>query len=225
MSWTDKVAVENIKQLQKDFNIKVAIETGTFKGVNAELYSSIFHITFTCELNTNYYNQASERLNHCYNVFPTHLSSPEFLRRFAQNESIKFVYLDAHFYDPESKVKWVVIEELKALQGHNDIVLCIHDFDNGMGHLIYDGEHLDWKLIGEYLQKINPDFHYYTNTEAWAYTEETIKELPITVDEVVLDAIKFVHSTEARKIRGMLFATPKPLDLSKYQLREFKCLQ
>ena len=105
------------------------------------------------------------------------------------------------------------------------MVLCVHDFDNGMGHLIYDGEHLDWKLIGEYLRKINPHFHYYTNTKAEPYTEETIKELPITVNNDVLDAIKFVHSTEARRIRGMLFATPLLLNLSKYQLRRFECQQ
>ncbi len=221
MSWTDKIAVENIKQLQKDFGIKTALETGTFKGINAELYSLLFPHVVTCESNREYFEIACRRLTYCRNVTIRWESSPSVLADFPFYFSNTFIYLDAHFYDPTSEIKWVVIEELKALYGQRNIVLCIHDFDNGMGHLVYDGEHLDWKLIGGYLQKVNPDFHYYTNTECAPYTEETIKELPITINDDVLDAIRFVHSTPARENRGMLFATPLLIDLIHYKLKPF----
>ena len=219
MSWTDSVAVENIMKLRREFHLDIAIETGTFKGVNAELYSLLFPRVLTCEIKQEYFKLAQKRLSSCHNVETYLASSPEFLASLPHNLRC-FIYLDAHFYDPENATKWVVVEELKAMKKWDYCVLCVHDFDNGMGHLIYDGEHLDFKLIGKYLKDVNPHFHYYTNTECNPFTEESIKHLPITIDEDVLDAIRFVHSTPERKNRGMLFATPWSIELERYKLKE-----
>ena len=219
MSWTDRIAVENILKLKREFGLRLAIETGTFRGINAELYSLIFDQVISCEKNEDFYHQAQIRLAKAKNVTLVNMPSALFLKSVHPYDEF-FVYLDAHFYDPHLKQKWVVIDELESLKKCTNIVLCIHDFDNGMGHLIYDGESLDWKLLEPYLKGINPDFHYYTNTECDPFTETNIKYLPITVDDAVLDAIKFVHSTPQREQRGMLFCTPRMIDVTKYKLRE-----
>ncbi len=218
MSWQDKVARETIIQLQNEFKIRTAVETGSYKGVGTEWLAKHFSIVVSVENNEEYREIANERLASLkqWNGSVYLGDSVKFLSRLKRNRDFYFFYLDAHFYDPKRKQKFVVVDELKALKGYGDCVICIHDFDNGVfGGLCYDGQPLNRDVIGEHIQKVNPNFHYYTNTECDIYTEDTIDG--VTVDEVVLDNLR---TFKGRDKRGLLYAVPKKLDLSKYKLRE-----
>ena len=223
MSWTDSIAIDTIKQLKDDFKIEYAVETGTFRGINAELYSSIFKRVITIEVDKKYALQARYRVADKKNVVVLNCDSTVFLGWLHKQNSTVFFYLDAHFYDSKRVQRWVVVDELKALQGYTKCVVCIHDFDNGeFGHLIYGGEPLNFEVVEPYLKEINPNFHYYTNTECNIYNKFTVSGLPITVEEGVIDSLEYANSSDIKKNRGILYATPEVLDLEKYKLREVK---
>ena len=72
--------------------------------------------------------------------------------------------------------------------------------------MVYDGEALSWNVVEKYLQEINPNFHYYCNTKEHCdiNTEESVHNLPITVNEDVLDGIRFANSSDVKRYRGIL---------------------
>jgi len=235
MSWTDKLAVKTILQLRDDFNIEEFIETGTFKGINAYLYSLYFKRVFTCEIDPVYYKDVKDNCNS--NVVPFNLSSPDFLkvykrlRKLSKSKSnIPLFYLDAHFYDPSlpKEKRFVVLDELEALKNLGDCVIVIHDFDcEGLGHITYDGISLNFNLVKEKLNKINPDFVYYTNTKEYCdiVTENEVRQgrvpgiLPV---EDVFNNLKYVWSSPEKTYRGILYCVPKELDLLKYKLKKLE---
>ena len=233
MSWTDNKAIKQMKLLRDEFQFEHLIETGSFKGINAELYNYYFGCVTTIESNyENYkivanwiaqfpsvhavYGFSCEYLNFCRIYHPTYLTNSVF-------------YLDAHFYNPDAlkEDRWVVVKELKALKGVGGCIIIIHDFKcSGLGHLIYGGEALDWGVVNKYLYEVNSNFHYYVNTREHCdiNTEETVHNLPITVNEDVIDAIRFVNSSDVKRCRGILYAVPRELDLATYDLIEFNRL-
>ncbi len=233
MSWTDKKSIEQILKLRDQFNISTFIETGTFKGINARFHAQNFEEILTCESKDEYFEIAKRKLKSYNNIYVYKQSSPEFLKWFVKTYNDKgrhdiiFIYLDAHFYDPTlpPDKKWVVLNELKALEGFKNCIICIHDFDcEGLGHCIYDGEHLGWTLIGKDLMKVNPNFYLYTNAKQFCeiYNEETIANVPgINLDEDTLDNLKYAWSSEVKTYRGILYATPRELDLDCFQLKKF----
>lgn len=230
MSWTDKVAVEEVLKLRDEFNIKTAIATGTFRGIDVELYAHHFDEVLSMDIEPEYLGIARERLGKYKNVELFLMPSWEFLSIFVKQyceqgrDDYIFIYLDAHFFDPDFQDRWVVVKELKALKGFKEAILCLHDFDcQGLGHLIYGGEHLGRSVVGEHIQQVNPDFCYYTNKRDYCdiYNEETVRELPITVDEYVIDSIRFANSSDIKRYRGILYATPRKLDLDKFRLVEY----
>src|SRR3990167_4918807 len=134
MSWTDKIALETINKLRDEFGISDFIETGTYKGVNADVQSKNFNRVFTCEINPDYYIEATLRLIDRENVYIEKMDSPDFLRKIINKlpkSKIKFIYLDAHFYNSSlpKEQRFVVLRELRALAKNNKCIVCIHDFD------------------------------------------------------------------------------------------------
>lgn len=234
MSWTDKKSIEQILKLRDKFNIRTFIETGTFKGVNAKFHAQNFKEVLTCDISDEYLKMARERLKPYKNVFIYQQSSSDFLSWFIKEYNLKrrkdivFIYLDAHFYDPNlpPEKKWVVIKELKTLEGFRNCIVCIHDFDcEGLGHCIYDGEHLGWQLVKTDLMKVNSNFHLYTNTREFCqiYTEETIANTPgIILDADTIDNLKYAWTSELKAHRGFLYAVPEELDLNYFQLKKFE---
>ncbi|GEM_PF-3313292 len=233
MSWTDKSAVRTILLLKKEFNSKEFIETGTFKGVNMRLYCEYFDRVYTCEANEEYYDHVLRSLPVNARLFHAH--SPSFLKQCTQakiqsdkvTDSIPIFYLDAHFYDPSlpPEKKFVVVEELQAMEGYKDCIIVIHDFKcQGLGHIVYDGIPLDFNLVKEALNKVNPNFRYYTNAIEYCniITPEEVEEgkVPGVYDtEEVRDNLRYVWSSPEKTYRGILYAVPRNLDLSKYQLK------
>jgi len=169
MSWTDKVAVEQILKLRDRFNISTFVETGVFKGVNVKIHARNFDEILACDMVDEYLEKARDRCKDCKNVKIYKKHSPEFLAEFidkyyaSERNDIVFFYLDAHFYNPAlgPEEKWIVVNELKALKGFSNCVICIHDYDcEGLGHCCYDGEHLGWPLVKEHILKVSPDFYF-----------------------------------------------------------------
>lgn len=225
MSWTDQTAIETIRKLRDEFKIDTFVETGTYKGINALVQSKNFKYVKTCDINYEYLCEAKEKLNGT-NVRISKQSSPEFLADFKtayrNNHSTRiiFFYLDAHFYDPDRVNKFVVTEELAALKNFKNCVIAIHDFDNGMGHITYDGKTINMEMVRDLLKKINSNFHFYTNTNEFSniHTLTSLRRIGLSADKDAISNIKYAWSKERLTKRGILYAVPRELDLNKFKL-------
>jgi hypothetical protein len=227
MSWTDKKILETMWKLKDEFKIPLLIETGTWKGVNASVHAGKFDMVFTCEIDEKIASQSREKLKMFNNVVAVNTDSPTFLTYFRVIENdmkvMPMFYLDAHFYDSKLKNKFVVLDELDRLRGFKDCIIVIHDFDcEGLGHITYDGQSLDWNLVKEKLMKVNPNFKIYTNTKDTCDIVDihTLKDVvPKEFFDEALDNLKYVWSKPEKTYRGVLYAVPKELDLKKYDLK------
>jgi hypothetical protein len=230
MSWSDVKSLQQIKKLRDHYNIKTFIETGTFHGINAMVHAVDFDKVITIEINKDYYTSALNKLQLFKNVELILGDSPQVLvtlRPRIKEEPCVFIYLDAHFYDSSlpPKERWVILRELKALEGTPNGILAIHDFDNGLGHLVYDGIPMDFALLKDFLYNINPGFSYYTNTKNTCdiITKDRVKAgevLNLVLDEFTADNLDYAWSDEVKTYRGILYCTPTPLDLSNFELIE-----
>ncbi len=221
MSWTDKLAAKALCDIRDRFNIKTLLETGTFKGIGTRFFSNHFEFVFSCEINKEYLMSAFGRLKNCPNVAVYNKSSPNFLEWFRRmyhrdkREDLVMCYLDAHFYDPSRMDKWVVRDELKALENFKHCAIAIHDFDNGQfGHCVYDGEHLGMNVVGDLIKKVNPEFHLYTNSRCSVITEKDIESTKgLEPDEPTLDNIRYAWSKPDQGKRGILYALPEKVNI------------
>lgn len=230
--WLDRDACATTEELRDEFKISTFLESGTFRGVNLKFWSYRFERVIGVEVNRDYFWKTSNRLNGRINADVVCKDSPKFLEAFVDNyylderADIVLIYLDAHFYTQgEKKTKedrWVVLRELKALAEFRNCVLAIHDFNYGKGlyGLTYDGEPLNFELVKNHLAQVNPDFSYYVNIREHCnpHTEESIVGVQgLEPDLVTLETISY-HSTDRLKYRGILYCTPKPIDLKEYKL-------
>lgn len=231
MSWNDKQSIRVIKYFRDKYKIKDFVETGTYKGVNAKFHSDNFERVFTCEKELELYKNAKERLKESNNVVCALQNSPEFLKDFVEKYKTDrrkdkvFIYLDAHFYDPnlpKSKGKFVILDELKSLK-NLDCIIMIHDFDNNLGHITYDGISLDINLVKSVLKKINSNFTFYTNTLASCDIVrpdyEDIRKAGLECHEDILDVLKIAWQEPRLTFRGILYALPTKL--TNKELKEF----
>lgn len=222
MSWTDKEALRQICRIRDVYNIRTFVETGTFRGVNASVQSYNFDVVLTCEINSEYFAQAKQRLATKQNVIISQKTSPQFLWEFSRKRSkatCVLYYLDAHFYDETlpKEDRYVVLKELDSLAGDTNCAVVIHDFDSfGLGHLEYDGIPLNLALVKDKLLAINPNFTFYGNTLAGCdivEPEDLIdNKVPgLEEDAWVSDNLQYVWSRPDKTYRGLLYATPTPL--------------
>jgi hypothetical protein len=229
MSWTDKTAIETIKQLRDEFKVETFIETGTFKGINSFVHADNFKYVLTCEKNKKYISDASKLLVNKENVLLFEENSPEFLvdfiRRYKENNlnDTVIIYLDAHFYDPKARNKFIITEELEALKGFRNCIIIVHDFDNGMGHIEYDGQSMNMEMLKGKLLHVNPFFKFYTNTRKFSdiHTIESLHEIGLNGNQGAEDNINYAWSKKRLTKRGILYCVPKKLDLNKYKLIEW----
>jgi len=223
MSWTDKQAVEIIKYLRDKYKIKTFVETGTFKGINAEIQSKNFEYVFTCEKKEEYFFEAGFRLKNYDNVIIYLEDSSEFLKNIIKNERFIY-YLDAHFYQKgckTNKERFVVLNELESLKEDKKSIIIIHDFKHFLGGITYDNIDLDMNLLRKPLLKINPKFKFYTNTIEGCnpLTPNEVK------DPVANDNIIYAWTAPRLTYRGILYCLPSTLnkkELKKLGLKEIK---
>lgn len=213
MSWTDQQSIRVIKYLANKFGINTLVETGTYKGINARLHSKNFRRVITVEENTIYYEDAVNNLKDYKRVKIVNSDSSTFLKKLSDKPYV--YYLDAHFYDPTRKQKFVVLEELRALKGKKNGIIIIHDFDNGLGHLNYDGQSLNLELIKKDLFNVNPNFHLYTNElsscDIVKPTIESMEEAGLMVDKDTLGNLEYAWKEPRLTFRGILYCLPSKL--------------
>lgn len=231
MWWYDQDATEVGEKLRDEFGITTFIESGTYRGVNLRFWSYRFNFVFGVEVDSQNYWQSSQKLDGRPNVELICQDSSRFLSEFVANyyqdrrTDIVLIYLDAHFYSGKKtkEGRWVVLRELKALNGFKNCVLVIHDFNcQDLYGLVYDGEPLNFALVKDELAKINPDFSYYNNIREYCnpHTKESIIGVEgIDPDAVTLETISY-HRTARLKYRGILYCTPSALDLRDFTLKE-----
>jgi hypothetical protein len=231
MCWLDKCAVNQFLTLKDEYNISTYLETGTFRGTNVRFYSFHFPEVIGCDIDDNYIKISRQYNEDRDNVRIEKIASRDFLRNFVaqyyrdKRTDIVFIFLDAHFYNAAlmPNEKWVVKEELMALAGFENCVICIHDFDcSGLGHCCYGGEPLGFPLVLPWLNLVNPNFHYYVNDKSSASMvtpEEAVNLKGVVLDDNAMDTIKFANGTDILKYRGYLYCTPTELDLNRYNIR------
>ena len=232
--WLDRGSCGITEQLRDHFKIHTFIETGTYRGVNLKFWSYRFDTVIGVDLHRRYFRETSRKLNGRINAEIVCEDSFKFLEDFAykyyqdERQDIILIYLDAHFYvqggQKMKEERWVVLRELQSLVGCKNCVLVIHDFNcgDGLHGLVYDGEPLNFELVKDYLTEVNSNFSYYTNLREHCnpHTEESIIGVEgLDPDFTTLETIRF-HSTDRLKYRGILYCTPKPLDLSQFKLKE-----
>ncbi len=231
MCWLDKKSLEQMLKLKDEYNISTFIETGVFRGVNIRYHSFHWEKVMSCDILDEYISIAKDYNKDRDNVSIEKMSSPNFLRKFIKKyneqgrDDYVFLFLDAHFYDPalSPEEKWVVVNEIKALEGFNKAIICLHDFDcSGLGHCCYDDQPLGFPLVLADLSKVNPNFYYYVNNKenCEIHDEKSIYDVPeLIVNEEVLDNIRYANSCDRLRYRGMLYCTPTPIDLDKFDIR------
>ena len=234
MWWLDKSAVETGMKFRDEFDVQLYVESGTYKGINLKFWSHRFDKVIGIEIDREHFWQTRRKLDGRANAEVICKDSGIYLGEFAANyfqdskKDIVLFYLDAHFYlqkaNKTKEDRWVILRELKALRGFKNCVIVIHDFNcEGLYGLVYDGEPLDFALIKDALAQINPDFSYYTNMKEYCnlHTEESIIGIEgIDPDLSTLEAIHYHAQSHRLQYRGILYCTPRPLDLKRFQLKE-----
>ena len=236
MSWTDKASIEHIKKIRDKFKVKTFVETGTHVGINVLTHLDNFNYVFSCEKDEKYFNIANDKIIEYYNKNNTGIpaifndDSKKFLKWFRELYDIDkktkdsifgdyiIFYLDANFYDkkrPKGKGKFVVLDELKAIKGFDKAIIIIHDFDNNLGHITYDGVSLDMNLVKKDLLKVNPKFKFYTNE----LSSCDIMKIEETDDKDMKENLVYAWSKPDKTYRGILYCVPKKINIE--GLREY----
>lgn len=167
----DTFAQQEFKKLQQQFNLKVAIETGTCYGYTTAFLATIYQKVKTVEISEQYLHIAKvNRLNDLPNVECNLGSSPSKLPEMLQGcENDTFLFLDAHWSDEYCPLK----DELQAIAKTGiEPVIAIHDF------VVPNHPELGYDYIKSQpftFEWLKPDFdaiygednyHYYYNSEA-----------------------------------------------------------
>ena len=196
--------------------------------MNVLAHKDNFNTILSCEINKKYYNIARKKCDY-RNICIYNVDSPKFLKGIKKTYKDYYIifYLDAHFYDKKRKNKFVVLDELKALKDFDKAIIIIHDFDNNLGHITYDGISLDMMLLKKDLLKVNPKFKFYTNELSSC---DIITEDDLRVDgEIILktkndkdryENLKYAWSKPEKTYRGILYCVPKKIKVD--GLREIK---
>ena len=122
-----------------------------------------------------------------------------------------------------------MLDELRILKGMKKAIIIIHDFDNGLGHITYDGVSLDMNLLRKDLLKVNPNFKFYTN-ELSSCDILTLKELDdkhfekgmddFTNYQDMKENLEYAWSKPEKTYRGILYCLLKKVNIE--GLKEIK---
>lgn len=151
----DVCLITEIFDLVKTYKIDTIIETGTWKGRSAQIFSAMVKNVYTIEISELYYKEATY-LNDYINIKRILGNSAEVLKEILRrNLGRVLFFLDAHW-----ESYWPLLDELKEIASYdkNKIILCIHDFYNPhneeLGYDEYGGQRLDFEYIKSSIEKI-----------------------------------------------------------------------
>jgi hypothetical protein len=155
-----------VLELQAEFQLKTAVETGTFQGETARWLATHFEFCYTIEVNTT--NMSGALAGNAYpNLAFIKGNSPEALQALATRiPGRAFVYLDAHW-----ESYWPLLDEIKALNFFAvPPVIAIHDFKvpgTTLGFDHYKGVDLNLEYVLESMDRL-----YGVGRYIWEYNDE-----------------------------------------------------
>jgi len=122
----DTLIERQVQELQKQFKIKTAIETGTCLGSTTLFLANEFKRVYTIEISEQYAGFARRKFNEISNIELFIGNSPEELKNILVNlEGRTFIFLDAHWGEncPLQKELEVIADFAKKKP-----IIAIHDF-------------------------------------------------------------------------------------------------
>lgn len=128
------VKEKDIIELAVENNIKVFIETGTFRGSKLYYLKDIFRDLYSIELNDKFYNYCVNKFKRYKNIHLFHGNSKDVLKELLKNIYEKSIFfLDAHYcgYETSGRKSNPILQELEIIQSHkiNNHIIIIDDAD------------------------------------------------------------------------------------------------
>jgi predicted O-methyltransferase YrrM len=163
----DPTVGREILRLCKYFDIKVAVETGTYHGVTTLFLANHFEKVHTIEIMELNYKISQNRLSQSPNVHLIHGSSDHILQYLLPTLSKGMVlfYLDAHWQD-----YWPLLDELAVIAQHvkDRCIIVIDDFcvpNRQYDHDFYKNIPNDWNFVKDAVLKCysQPPVVYYND--------------------------------------------------------------
>jgi hypothetical protein len=173
---SDPIVEREIKRIKEIFNIKCAIETGTYNGETTKFLGEIFENVYSVELSDHHFNVSSRNCSNYKNVKIYKDSSEKFLSKILPTIKDEFdtflFYLDAHWDN-----YWPLKDEIKEISLHlrNRAIIVIDDFFVPNRNFQYDSYHnirCDLSYVKEELDLCYDSFIYY-------YLNKSERNLPI----------------------------------------------
>jgi hypothetical protein len=173
---SDPVVQKEISRLRNTFNIKCAIETGTYNGETTKFLGETFEEVYSVEITDFYYQESKKNCSHLDNVQIYKDSSEIFLRTMLPVLEKKFdtflFYLDAHWEN-----YWPLKDELIEISKYlkNRAIIVIDDFFVPNRNFQFDSYHdvkCDFDYIRDEISLCYDSFTYY-------YLNRTERNLPI----------------------------------------------
>lgn len=152
----DLYLIKDIFDVVNTFNIKVIVETGTWKGRSAQLFSAMVEKIYTIEIKEEFYKD-SDFLSDYPNVYRFLGNSPEVLEKLFINYNLDntLFFLDAHWNE-----YWPIKDEISTITKYKpeNCIICIHDIFNPnneeLGYDSYSGQRLDFEYIKPEIESI-----------------------------------------------------------------------
>jgi hypothetical protein len=154
---TDLSITKKFLELKKEYNIGVAIETGTYHGDTTTWLAENFEIVYTVEYDKRYLEIANQNIKSYSNIRSYLGNSIDYLGSFIEEskDSSIIIFLDAHWY-----ANPVLLELDKIKESGIKPVLAIHDFKvperPDLGYDIYPEQGIvyEWEWIKEKIESI-----------------------------------------------------------------------
>ena len=179
----DTFVPQEFLKLKKEFNIEIAVETGTNKGFTTYWLADNFNLVYTIENNLKSLNEAEGNCQIFNNIIYLHGTSMDLLENLIYQIKDKrtIFFLDAHGRLPcptpieLSHIKNMVIKP----------IICIHDFyvpGNNFAWDSYEDFEYRWENIETLINDIYGynNYDYYYNSEANGYNVGVIYIKPKT---------------------------------------------
>jgi len=171
-AFNDQYLLQEIKLLIEKKQITKLIETGTWKGSNADIASKIFNSVDTYEINESFYNEAKENNKHNKNVNLFFGNSSILLKNnLSKLDEKSLFFLDAHWdeFCP-------LLDELQLIADTKiKPIIMIHDFytPDGNGNSKFGYDQYKDIIIGFDYVKEKMDNIYGLNNYDVNYLEQT----------------------------------------------------
>lgn len=168
---------EVIRRLQDQYNLKFAVETGTYLGEGTKWLSKCFQHVFTIEINEGFQNQAKQNLIGCDNI--TYMlgdSRQTLLKVMTCLNRPSFFWLDAHnaiqVYG-SGPDDCPILEELDMILSSPfkhcimiDDINAYYPPEQKKHHPVRPLDANVWPNISMIVEKLDKSYEYYTDLDA-----------------------------------------------------------